>query len=146
MDREPSTALKFYKEKTHNATLGEVGQAIVYHMTRTDKLMTELEVLEEVVKYKKSWPDDLLDEECSLIYVRNALIELERVGLQECWWFDGICKKCGNKVIERGAHNNSNADYENMCTDEQCKEHKLHYCGDDEFLDYYEHTRGEYRQ
>ena len=59
-------------------------------------------------------------------------------------WKDGICKECGSIVIEMSEMTekelNECADYKNMCSNPKCKEHKWHYVGDMEFLDYYEHN------
>jgi hypothetical protein len=54
------------------------------------------------------------------------------------WWFDGICNKCGSKVIETAA---TKKDYMNGCSNKECPEYKLHYCYDTEELDYYTHKR-----
>jgi hypothetical protein len=72
-------------------------------------------------------------------------------------WIDGKCKKCGYDIIEMPSKetkyydNNGNwinkeecieansNDYMNICSNPNCEEHKWHYVGDLEFLDYYEH-------
>ena len=65
-------------------------------------------------------------------------------------WQDGICNKCGGVIIETIASNidlDSNDpsaffnDYANMCLNEKCEEHKWHFVGDMEELDYYKHKR-----
>jgi hypothetical protein len=53
-------------------------------------------------------------------------------------WKDGICKSC-NSTVEEGPSDNDMFDYMNRCTNDNCIEHKWHYCGDIEFLDYYTH-------
>lgn len=100
--------------------------------------MTPEEVQKEVESYRKCWSEDVSEQECSLSYVKSALEELEKVGLEISWWDDGVCKKCNSVVIEKGSIDEK-YDYMNMCLNVSCSEHKLHYCYDDEFLDYYEH-------
>ena len=63
-------------------------------------------------------------------------------------WFDGICNICGSAVIETDARHDhcpeaeeACADYKNKCSNEECVEHKWHYVGDQDFLDYYKHRR-----
>jgi hypothetical protein len=53
-------------------------------------------------------------------------------------WEDGVCNLCGSKV-EEGPSDNNEFDYMNRCINVECVEHKWHYCGDIEFLDYYTH-------
>jgi len=62
-------------------------------------------------------------------------------------WPDGICKKCGGEVYEMACDyipeipETEYADYKNICSNEDCVEHKFHYVGDIEQADYYEHYR-----
>lgn len=59
-------------------------------------------------------------------------------------WLDGVCKKCGSLVIETGCEmiteEEFRNDYKNMCLNDECEEHKWHYVGDQEELDYYVHN------
>ena len=52
-------------------------------------------------------------------------------------WEDGICNTCGSTVYEEGSP--TVKDYRNWCSNSECPESKMHYCYDDEFLDYYTH-------
>ena len=54
-------------------------------------------------------------------------------------WADGVCKKCGNMVIETSNCLEEKKDYMNSCTNPKCSEFKWHACFDDEELDYYVH-------
>jgi len=70
-------------------------------------------------------------------------------------WVDGVCNNCGGYVYEfpypdffsdELSHSDFYvddesilADYVNYCSNENCKNHKRHYVGDMESLDYYRH-------
>jgi hypothetical protein len=57
-------------------------------------------------------------------------------------WLDGICKLCGSEV-EETATQRPRDDYQNRCRNPDCPEHRWHYCGDQEELEYYTHKRGQ---
>lgn len=64
-------------------------------------------------------------------------------------WVDGLCIECGSTVIETSAGSEGDTspeamsnDYKNMCVNPKCSQHKWHYCGDQEQLNYYIHKRG----
>jgi hypothetical protein len=52
-------------------------------------------------------------------------------------WIDGICLFCKSVVVERPS--TQKKDYENRCTNPDCKHHNWHDIYDDEELVYYEH-------
>ena len=55
-------------------------------------------------------------------------------------WLDGVCKKCGSLVIEGPALESPwPRDYQNMCLNKECEEHKWHFIYDNEELNYYIH-------
>ena len=60
-------------------------------------------------------------------------------------WADGECNKCGSVVFEMGCDGHSSEeektnDYKNFCSNKDCEEHKWHYVGDQDFLEYYNHN------
>jgi predicted DCC family thiol-disulfide oxidoreductase YuxK len=66
---------------------------------------------------------------------------LEKIDVNSIW-FDGICKKCGYPVIEMPSDDYEH-DYQNMCLNKNCDEHKWHHIGDQEDLEYYQHVRND---
>mgnify|MGYP001401595327 CR=1 FL=1 len=73
-------------------------------------------------------------------YLMKKKLEHLREELGQDWWLDGICHKCGSTILETGCNTyGTKNDYMNICLNINCDEHKWHYCGDLEFLEYYEH-------
>ena len=55
-------------------------------------------------------------------------------------WIDGVCIECGADIIEMPS-DREYCDYKNMCSNEDCIEHKWHHIGDMDKLEYYIHRQ-----